>query len=208
MGKFRKLSKKVTPLFKYDPEKEEGLSQTQADETKDGDKGKGILVRKYIKNLDMDFYAGRAVDKGKDSVPISTRMPADLMKDVGIMLATQKTRFRDRSEFVRTAVYILMNYYAQIVDGPFRERVGLRKTEDLIEYEHSESTKVKRIIDSFEANFQNIAKDGDEVLHKYLIKIVDSIRNEKRHHIKDKLVKAFSDCMERGGVDPSEYFDS
>lgn len=207
MPKLRKINKKVTPIFKYDPEKQEGLSDTQADETKDGEKGKGILVRKYIKDLDMDFYAGRASDRGRENVPIAIRVPEDLSKDISIMLATQKTRFRDRSEFVRTAIYILMNYYAQIVEGTFKERVGLRKMEDLIDWERSEGVRVKKIIDSFDTQFQSVAENGDDALHKYIIKLVDMVKNEKRKYIKGKLIKAFSERMERGGIDPSEYFD-
>ncbi len=206
MPKLRSINKKITPITKYDPD-DPGAIQEQIDETKDGDKGHGMFVRKYIKDLDMDFYAGRAVERGKEAIPISMRVPADIVKDVGILIASQKTRFRDRSEFIRTAVYILMNYYAQITEGQFKERVGLRKTEDLIEYEQSESQRVKRIIESFNSQFSDIAKDGDNILHKYLTKVTDSVKNEKRPHIRNKLVKAMTARMEQGGVDPEEYFE-
>ncbi len=203
MPKLKKLNKKVVPLFKHDPENPD---QELHDEIKDGEKGKGMLVRKYIKDLDMDFYAGRAVEKGRESVPITFRMPEDVAKDISIMLATQKTRFRDRSEFIRTAVYILMNYYAQIIEGQFKERVGLRYTEDLIEWERFEGQKIRKIVESFDSQFGVISEDGDEVLHKYLAKIADSVKNEKRRNVREKLIKALSQRMERGGVDPSEYF--
>jgi hypothetical protein len=207
MPKLRRLTKKITPSFKYDPENPDA-PQEKTNELKDGEKGKGVLVRKYIKNLDMEFYVARADEKGGDTAPVACRMSVDLVKDISIMLATGKTRFRDRSEFIRTATYILLNYYAQIVEGAFGERVGLRKMEDLIAYEQSEEIKVKKIIDSFETQFSNVAKDGDEVLHKYLNKLVDLIKNEKRPHIKNKLIKVFSKSMERDGIDPSEYFDN
>lgn len=201
---FIKPTKRVIPLFKYDPE---NLDKTIIlDETENGERGKSILVRKYINDLDMNFYAGRSSEKGRESIPITLRVPEDVAKDIGIMIATQKTRFRDRSEFIRTAIYILLNYYAPIVEGQFKECVGLRKTEDLIEWERLEGLRIRKIIESFDNQFEAVAENGNEVLHKYLTKIANSIEDEKRPHIRDKLVKAFTKRMRRGNIDPSEYF--
>jgi hypothetical protein len=200
----RKLNKKIKPIFKVDPESEGG---EVASEIKDGEIGKGPLVRKYIKNLDMDFYASRAAETGGDSMPQAFRASVDLVKDISIMLATGKTRFRDKSEFIRTAIYILMNYYADIVGGKFSEIVGLRKMEDLIEYERSESIRVNKVIETFKTQFEIISKEyGDEVLHKYIDKIIENVKGEKRPHIKKKLMKAFSEHMEYNRIDPKEYF--
>ena len=203
MSKLRKLNKKIIPLFKTEGVEQEKLE----DELFDGEQGHGILVRKYIDNLHMDFYAGRSAEKGRETITVSFRIAEDVAKDISIMIASGLTRFRDRSEFFRTMSYIGLNYYAPIVKGKLRERVTLRDLEDIARWRTDERERMKNIIEIFNQQFPLVAEDGDEVLHRFISEQVEIIKKERRPHIRNKLIRAFSARMEAGGVNPSEYFE-
>ena len=213
MSKLRSITKKtLTPVTKWETN-EQGEFQIpeqeiRNDEVKSGQVGTGPLVRKYISNLDMNFYASRAAPKGTEAAHVSLRISEDLAKDISIMIGTQKTRFRERSEFIRTAIHILLNYYAPIVNGEFEERIGLRDTQDHILYLRNERLRRENIIEAFRSDFPNFAKDGDEILHRWLVPITNSVKKEKQGLEKDKLIDSLSNIMKDNHVDPLEYFEN
>ena len=200
MPKDKRKSEKIIPLFKSDDDEK----QT---ELKDGQQGHGLLVRKYINDLRMDFYVGRSSEKGKEAMPISIRLPEDVAKDISIMVASQKTRFRDRSEFIRTMMYIGLNYYAPIVEGKLKEQVTLRDLEDLADWQSREEARIKNIIEKFRDQLPNVIEDGHISTRKYITEMVSLINQEDRKYIKSKLVKGFSEAMRKNHIEPEDYFE-
>lgn len=201
--KLRKLSRKIVPLFK-DPDE----SDDRQSELTDGEKGHGKLVRKYIDNLDMDFYAGRASEKGHQTSIVTLRIPEDVAKDISIMLATGKTRFRDKSEFIRTMIYIGMNYYAKTVGGKFREHNAARDAIDLSKERERERQSIKGAIEGFNNQFDLISSlEGDEELHKFIKQFVELVFKGGKQDTRERLTKAVSDKLLLNGIDPSDYFD-
>ena len=205
MGQLRQLKKKIKPATKFDVN-EEG-EHVLADELAGGEIGKGILSRKYIATLDMDFYAGRSSIGKQETQAKTTKFPTDLLKDVGSIVESKRTRFKDSSEVIRTAVYIFINYLADHVEKGIKESCVLRDIEDMNRVETNERNKLRRVCEGFEKLFEEKKKDGDYELGKFIAERVEKAKLHTREFYRYKMLKAFYRTIEENEIDPDTYIN-
>jgi len=200
MGELRKLKPKLKPTFKLDEGGE--------DEKSNGEVGRGLeLVRNYIDNLDMDFYAGRASSGKQHSEPITVKLPSDLIKDIAIIIESRKTQFRDRSELVRSAIYILVNYIANRLKGGFKERSTLRDMIDIERVEKNDRERLKMVCEDFERSLKEVKEYDDFELDKFIRKRVNAANNQPKGFNRKEMLKKFYRVIEENGIDPSTYIN-
>jgi hypothetical protein len=201
MGQLKKLKSKIKPAFKTD---ESGI-----DESVDGIIHTGaILVRDYIDNLDMEFYAGRASSSGKETTEVvSIRLPSDLIKDIAIIVESGRSRFRDRSELIRTATYILVNYVANRLKKGIKGKFTLRDIEDFNRFEQQSKQKLAKICDDFRNLFREIEKHGDSELDKWIKGNVERAMEYPKDFYRKKMLNAFWNVMKENGIDPEQYIN-
>ncbi len=200
MGELRKLKTKIKPTFKS--------SEEPVSEVEDGEVGKGlILVRNYISNLDMDFYAGRSASGKQHSEPITVKLPSDLIKDIAIIIESRKTQYRDRSELIRSSIYILVNYLANQLKGEFKKRATLRDIIDIEKVEKNDRDRLKIICDDFEKSFKEVREYDDFELDRFIRKRVESASNQPKGFYRKKMLEKFRRVIKENGIDPSVYID-
>lgn len=200
MGELRKLKTKIKPTFKFS---EDGISELE-----DGEVGKGlVLVRNYIDNLDMDFYAGRASSSKQHSEPVTVKLPSDLIKDIAIIIESRKTQYRDRSELIRSAIYILTNYIANRLKGGFKERTTLRDIIDIERVERNDRERLKIICDEFEKSFKEVKEYDDFELDRFIRKRVNAADNQPKGFNRKEMLKKFWRVIEENGINPIHYIN-
>jgi hypothetical protein len=201
MGELRKIKGKIKPTFKSD--------EGGTDESADGVIHTGaILVRNYIDNLDMEFYAGRASSSGKETTEVvSIRLPSDLIKDIAIIIESGKTRFRDRSELIRTGAYIIINYIANKLKGGIKEPITLKDIEDYNRFERQKMERLKKICEDLRTLFVDIEKRGDVELDKWIKKNIDMARKEHSNFYRKRMLNAFWNVIKENGIDPEQYIN-
>lgn len=202
MGTLKKLKSKIKPTFKSD---ESGI-----DESVDGAVHTGsILVRNYINDLDMDFYAGRASMGGKESTEvISLRVPSDLLKDIAIVIESGQSRFRDRSELIRTSTYILLNYIANKLKKGIKDISSFKEMEDYNRYKKQEIERLLKNCDNFRNLFKDVEKHGDLELDEWIKRNVKIAKGENRSFYRKRMLNAFWNVIKENGIDPEQYIDS
>jgi len=197
----RRLRTKIKPQFADGEDKSE-LSQ--------GHRGSGSLVRKYIDDLDMEFYVSRSKEKREGQTGIvSLRIADDILKDLSIVVESGKTRFRDRSEFIRTAILILLNYYAHhpAITMGIKEKVILRDIEDRQAYEREIREKAEKVCKEFNELIPIIEKDGDYELDKFINQQIELAESHKNPNIRRKLISSMYKTLRANNIDPLLYFD-
>ncbi len=200
MGELRRLKTKIKPAYKSS---DEGVSELE-----DGDIGQGLmLVRNYIDNLDMDFYAGRAISSKQHSEPVTVKLPSDLIKDIAIIIESRRTQYRDRSELIRSAIYILQNYLANKLKGGFKERATLRDMIDYDRVEKRERDHLEEICQEFRKGFKEVAQNGDYELDKFIKKRVDMAIKQPKGFNRNKMLKTFWDVIKENEVNPEQYIN-
>jgi Arc/MetJ-type ribon-helix-helix transcriptional regulator len=200
MGELRKLKTKIKPVFKNG---EEGTSELE-----NGEVGKGLpLVRNYIDNLDMDFYAGRASPSKQHSEPVTVKFPSDLIKDIAIIIESRKTQYRDRSELIRSATYILINYLANRLKRGFQERATLRDIIDIERVESNDRERLKTICNEFEKSFKEVKEYDDFEIDKFIRKRVNAANNQPKGFNRKEMLKKFYKVIEENGIDPIHYIN-
>ncbi len=202
--------KRVRPIFKFDPEEE----NEKENELQEGTISKKpvILVRDYISNLDMEYIAWKAKSGKKyegESEVVSLRLPIDLLKDINIMVQSGRTRFRERSEFIRTAIYILTNYYGNRFrsDHLMMEGQPLSELEDMIKYRKYEKDRTKKIITEFKNIFPTIKADGETEIHRYLTGMFKLINKHMSVKNKNKIASAFCKIIKAHGINPEDFVE-
>lgn len=199
----RKLKgkEKVKPTFKID--------ESGADESDNGVIHTGsILVRNYIDSLDMEFYAGRASLSGKERTEVvSLRLPGDLIKDIAIIIESGKSRFRDRSELVRTGTYILMNYISNKFKGGVKEQIALKEIEDYNRYEKQKIDRLKKVCEDFDIIFPEMEKRGDEELNRWIKKNIWMAGQEKNQYYRKRILNSYWNTMKKNNIDPEQYIN-
>ena len=200
--KLKKLKSKIKPTFKTD---ESGIN-----EMVDGIVHTGaILVRNYIDNLDMEFYASRASSSGKETTEVvSIRLPSDLIKDISIIVESGKSRFRDRSELIRTATYILVNYVSNRLKKGIKDQPTFKEIEDWNRYEQQSRQKLLKICDDFRNLFRDVEKHGESELDKWIKGNVERAMNYPRDFYRKRMLNAFWNVMKENGIDPEQYINS
>src|SRR4030067_3161673 len=84
----------------------------QDDEWQEGTPGKGPLTGRYFPNLDMEFVSHHSRERrDQETIIVSVRIPTYLADDIAHIVQSNNLPFVDRSQFVRTAIFLLMNYY-------------------------------------------------------------------------------------------------
>jgi len=200
MGELRKLKSRIKPITKVD--------EDVGDEKSDGEVGGGLeLVRNYIDNLDMDFYAGRASSGKQHSEPVTVKLPSDLIKDIAIIIESRKSRFRDRSELIRSAIYILVNYVANRLKGGFKERSTLRDIIDIERVEKNDRERLKIVCEDFEKSFKEVKEYDDFELDKFIRKRVNAANNQPKGFNRKEMLKKFYRVIEENEIDPSTYIN-
>lgn len=201
VSELRKVKGKIKPTFKSD--------EGGTDESTDGIIHTGsILVRNYIDNLDMEFYAGRASTSAREHTEVvSIRLPGDLLKDISIIIESGKTRFRDRSELIRTGTYIIINYIANKLKGGIKEPITLKDIEDFNRFERQKMERLKKICEDFRTLFPEIMKRGDTELDRWIKKNVHMAKQEKSGFYHKRMLNAFWNTMKENAIDPEQYID-
>lgn len=197
----KKLKSKIKPTFKSD--------ESGVDETTDGIVHTGaILVRNYIDNLDMEFYAGRAsFSRNENTEVVSIRLPADLIKDIAIIVESGKSKFRDRSELIRTATYILVNYVANRLKKGIKGSFTFKDIEDFNRYQQQSNQKLIKVCDDFQNLFREIEKHGDSELDKWIKGNVEMAKQYPRDFYRKRMLNSFWNVMKNNGIDPEQYID-
>lgn len=193
-----KVIGKVKPAFS-----EEDFDKRPREEN-EGEFGKGPLTRHYCSNLDMEFYASRGRDSEGDTGVMSLRLPNSSLFDIGVMVESKKLPFRTKSEFVRSAIFILANYYGQkfpslglmssLNDGIASYRYQERLERDVREYQRG-----------FEDSMRLVVKKSDKEVEKFLNKQVLVI-NSLESNLREQIIREFSAILIRNGINPIPYF--
>lgn len=193
-----KMIGRVKPAFS-----EEDFDKRPREEG-EGEFGKGPLARHYCSNLDMEFYASRGRDSEGDTGVISLRLSNSSLFDIGVMVESKKLPFRTKSEFVRSAIFILANYFGQKFPS-----LGLRSSleDGIASYRYYE--KLEKDIGEYRRGFEDsmklVVKKSDKEVEKFLSKQVLVI-NSLEGNLKEEIVREFSAILIRNGINPIPYF--
>jgi len=196
----RMISSKIPPAYS-----EEDLDHRPA-EDQDGEVGKGPLVRKYIANLDMEFIAFRSKEKrDQNTSPVTVRIPEDLLSDIAYLVQSGKLPFRDKSQFIRSAVFILMNYYGR--KFPYMARkMKLQDGIELCNFEAYMKRMVAKYLAEFEKTIPELEEKSDSEKDRFLaehLKVIEAIWDPK---IKQRVKEKFCQILVENKIDPIPYF--
>jgi len=203
MGKGRDLKviqSKIKPAFK-----EEDLDHRPGEEA-EGEIGKGPLVRKYIEDLDMEFIAYRSREKRNQETGVTTlRISEDVLSDLSFIIQSGKLPFRDKSQFIRSAIFILMNYYGRKFPHMVR-KMKLQDGVELCDFENYQKKMITIYITAFEKIVPELEGKSENEIDRFLrahLKVLDGIWDEK---IKARLVEKFSQILVNNEINPMPYF--
>ncbi len=180
--------------------------QPNLNEILEGVGGKGQLARKYIDTLDIEFHAFRSKESKNDHSPVvSVRLPDSLLSDIAQMVESKKTPYLTKSEFIRSAVFILTNYWAHKY-----QKLGKRYT---IQMGIEECGKVRRDHESM-ARYTQAFKEALPFKLQMTDKEVDIFLREQERIIKTQydenhryaLMRQFEGILIENGVESGSYF--
>lgn len=198
--RLRMINSKIKPAFKTD----EMLSEEEKQGLGEG--GKGPLTGKYNDNLDMEFISFRGRDRrDQEHVLIGAKVPAYLASDIATLVQSGRTPFSDRSQFVRTAIIILMNYYGQKWPN-LKFKNSVQHGLDICNFETFQKKQIASYISAFEKIIPELESKSDAEQDRFLNtqkKVLEEIFDTK---VRNTLRKKFSAICEEEGINPVPYF--
>lgn len=199
--KLRLINSKIKPAFKTDE------MCTDEEKLGEGECGKGPLVRRYGDTLDMEFIAFQSRERrDQETAPVSVKVSVGILDDISTMVQSGKLPFKDRSQFVRTAIIILVNYYGQKF-SQMSKRMKLQNGIEINAFEVHQKKMIKSYIDSFEKVMAQLV-DGksEQEIDRFLqahVQVVDGMWDDK---VKKELRERFSEILEENGISATPYF--
>ena len=190
MGDLRSIRKKVKPVY--------GVGD-------DGPKT-SPLVRNYIGAQDMDFISWKAQEnKGQPTSIISVRVPDDLLYDMEILIDQKLGPFRTKTEFVRTAIHVLMNYYGlKAKSGSLQKRLTFNDLIKHCEWQKGIQKRLQLFQTKFMEGFQAVASHNDEDIGEFLDHQIELLKSQDGW-LKDRMVEFVTVTLTDHGIDPSYY---
>jgi hypothetical protein len=198
--KLRLINSKIKPAFKTE--------EMCADEERggEGECGKGPLVRRYSDNLDMEFIAYQSRERrDQETAPVTVKLPLGVLDDISVMVQSSKLPFKDRSQFVRTAVIILANYYGQKFPM-MAKKMKLQNGIEACNFEMHQKKMIKSYIESFEKVMPYLESKSEQEIDKFLQHHAETINSFWDEKVKKDLKERFTQILEENGISATPYF--
>ena len=187
----------------------------ETEEVKDQDQGHGrkgerLLSHEYLAELSMDFYSefatsGKKKDAGQTTIR-SVRVPTYIAKDIGVIIASRRTRFKDFGEFARTFLLIGLHYYSKIIEDPkFKEHVQMSELLEMIRQDQEALEVIPKLLRSFDYVFRSIRKISHKEINETMDKYLEGIARESRLKIRERILKGMARTLIKYGYDPTSY---
>jgi len=186
---------KVKPVYKNEGDK------PATDEAK--------LVRNYIDGLDMDYIAWRSRDdmhKGKTGIT-TVRLPDDLMYDIEILIDQKFVPFRTKSEFIRGAIHIYMNYWGG--KGKSSSLANKLMLDDLnkgCEYTKFKQKQLQLYKTKLSESLLTFSHDNDVEINEFIEYNIRFLKSQNGT-LRRKCIESFLDTIKEHGIDPEQYIE-